>query len=295
MTTIGFLGYGEAGAAISAGLRAGGVREIVAYDIAWESSALIQRRASENDVTLLADPTALASSADVIISAVVCTEARVAALSVADALGDAHWYLDINSVSPGVKAAIAESLVPRGVRYVDVAVMSNVSSDLARLPLLGAGPDADGVPGVLGVPLNYEVVSEAPGDAARIKMFRSLFVKGLEALALESMLACYPSGVHNQVLATLEGTFAKYSFAGLVKHLIERHAVHGERRANELEEVAESLREVGVEPIMAEAAFRRMSWDVERGLQGRFQGGEDPDWLLVLEEMDRLKTPPSHV
>jgi 3-hydroxyisobutyrate dehydrogenase-like beta-hydroxyacid dehydrogenase len=290
VTTIGFLGYGEAGAAISAGLGAGGVRGVVAYDIAWEASDLIRRRASENDVTLLPDPGSLASSADVIISAVVCTEARAAALSLADGLGDRHWFLDINSVSPGVKAAIAESLLPQGVRYVDVAVMSNVSSDLARLPLLGAGPDAEGVPGVLGVSLNYEVVSQAPGDAARIKMFRSLFVKGLEALALESMLACYPSGVHEQVLATLEGTFEKYSFGGLVKHLIERHAVHGKRRANELEEVAESLREVGVEPIMAEAAFRRMSWDVERGLQERFQGGEDPDWLSVLEELERLRS-----
>ena len=193
-----------------------------------------------------------------------------------------------------LKSAIAGVLGPRGVRYVDVAVMSNVSSDLARLPLLGAGPEAEGVPGILGVPLNYEVVSQAPGDAARIKMFRSLFVKGLEALALESMLACYPSGVHEQVLATLEGTFGKYSFPGLVKHLIERHAVHGERRANELEEVAESLREVGVEPIMAEAAFRRMSWDVERGLHGRFQGGEDPDWISVLEELDRLRTETPH-
>ena len=289
MTTIGFLGYGEAGAAISAGLRAGGVQGIVAYDIAWESSDLIRRRATENEVALVSAPHELAA-ADVIISAVVCTDAHAAARSVAEALGDTHWYLDINSVSPGVKMSIAESLAPKGVRYVDVAVMSNVSSDLERLPLLGAGPDAEGVPGVLGVPLNYEVVSESPGDAARIKMFRSLFVKGLEALALESMLACYPSGVHEQVLATLEGTFGKYSFPGLVKHLIERHAVHGRRRANELEEVAESLREVGVEPIMAEAAFRRMSWDVERGLQEQFDGGEDPDWLTVLAELDRLKT-----
>ncbi|MEX1004333.1 MAG: DUF1932 domain-containing protein [Acidimicrobiia bacterium] len=290
MTTIGFLGYGEAGAAISAGLRAGGSQDIVAYDIAWQTSDLVRRRASENDVTLVSDPGALASSADVLISAVVCTEAHAAALSVATGLGDSHWYLDINSVSPGVKASIAEVLAPRGVRYVDVAVMSNVSSDLARLPLLGAGPHADGLPGLLGVDLNYEVVSDTPGDAARIKMFRSLFVKGLEALALESMMACYSSGVHEKVLATLEGTFGKYSFPGLVKHLIERHAVHGRRRADELEEVAESLREVGVEPIMAEAAHRRMSWDVDRDLQAQFQGGDDPDWLSVLAELERLRT-----
>jgi 3-hydroxyisobutyrate dehydrogenase-like beta-hydroxyacid dehydrogenase len=287
MTTIGFLGYGEAGSAISAGLRAGGVDGIVAFDVAWETSNLIRRRAADNAVTLLTDPAELARHADVVISAVVCTEARAAADSMAPHLGESHWYLDINSVSPGTKAEIAESLSP--VRYIDVAVMSNVSSDLVRLPLLGAGVGAERVPDLLGVPLNYETVSDSPGDAARIKMFRSIFVKGLEALSLESMMACYPTGVHEHVLASLEGTFGKYSFPGLVRHLIERHAVHGRRRANELEEVAESLREVGVEPIMAEAGYRRMSWDVERGLQERFTGGEDPDWLEVLAELDRLR------
>jgi 3-hydroxyisobutyrate dehydrogenase-like beta-hydroxyacid dehydrogenase len=228
---------------------------------------------------------------DVVISAVVCTEARTAADSVAPGLGDRHWFLDINSVSPGVKAAIAESLAPRGVRYLDVAVMSNVSSDLARLPLLVAGQGAESLAELLGVTLNVETVDGPPGEAARIKMFRSLFVKGLEALALESMMACYPTGAHEQVLASLEDTFGKYTFPGLIKHLIERHAVHGRRRASELEEVAESLREAGVEPLMAEAAHRRMSWDVDRGLQERFAGrDEDPDWITVLEELERLRS-----
>ena len=289
MTTIGFLGYGEAGSAISAGLGAGGVDGIVAFDIAWETSDLIRRRAADNGVELLPGPAELARRADVVISAVVCTEARAAADSIAAHLGGTHWYLDINSVSPGTKSEIAESLSPYGVNYVDVAVMSNVSSDLARLPLLGAGAGAERVPELLAVPLNYDTVSDSPGDAARIKMFRSIFVKGLEALSLESMMACYPTGVHEHVLASLEGTFGKYSFPGLVRHLIERHAVHGRRRANELEGVAESLREVGVEPIMAEAGYRRMSWDVDRGLQERFAGGEDPDWLEVLAELDRLR------
>lgn len=291
MTSIGFLGYGEAGSALSAGLRSGGVEGIVAFDIAADTSELVRRRATENGVTLLPDPEALATRAEVVISAVVCTEAKAAAESIAPYLGASHWYLDINSVSPGVKSAIAESLAPRDVRYLDVAVMSNVSSDLARLPLLVAGSGAEGLGELLGVTLNFEAVEGPPGEAARIKMFRSLFVKGLEALALESMMACYPTGAHERVLASLEGTFGKYTFPGLVKHLIERHAIHGRRRASELEEVAESLREAGVEPLMASAAHRRMSWDVERGLQEQFAGrAEDPDWISVLDALERLRS-----
>lgn len=291
MASIGFLGFGEAGSKIATGLRAGGLDGIVAYDIAWQDSELVRSRADEVGVELLKQPGEVAARADVVISAVVCTEAEVAADSIAADLGPDHWFLDINSVSPGTKARIAESLAPRGVNYVDVAVMSNVSSDLARLPLLVAGPRASEVEDLFaGVELNVSAVSDTPGEAARIKMFRSLFVKGLEALSLEAMMACYPTGVHEQVLSSLEVTFGKYTFPELVRHLIERHAVHGRRRANELAEVAESLREVSVEPFMAEAGFRRMSWDVERGLQEQFQGGEDPDWSEVLDALERLRS-----
>ena len=291
MTRIGFLGFGEAGSSIAAGLGDGGIDGIVAYDIAWGTSEVMRRRAERTFTEMLDSPADLADRADVVISAVVCSEAVVAAASMADHLGPSHWFLDINSVSAGVKVEIAALLEPRGVAYVDVAVMSNVSSNLAKLPLLGAGARAAELPDLFpGIALDYTPVSERPGEAARIKMFRSLFVKGLEALALESMMACYATGVHDQVLASLEGTFGKYTFPELVHHLIERHAVHGRRRAAELEEVATSLREAGVEPIMAEAGHRRMSWDVERGLQAGFQTGEDPDWLTVLAELERLRT-----
>jgi len=290
MPTIGFIGFGEAGSAIARGLIESGLGPITAYDIAYEKSGLVQSRAAELDVELLPGPAHLAATADVIFSAVVCTEALVAVRSLLPFLGPQHWLLDINSVSPGTKATAADLARERGAHYVDVAVMSNVSSDLARLPLLGAGPDADSLPGLLaGATLNYEVVSPSPGDAARIKMYRSLFVKGLEALALEAMMGSYAGGMHNRVLESLDVTFAKYSFSELVQQLIARHAVHGRRRADELEEVAQTLSEVGVDPIMAEAGFARMSWDIERGLQDRFDHSEDPDWLAVLAELESLR------
>ena len=43
----------------------------------------------------------------------------------------------------------------------------------------------------------------------------------------------------------------------LADYMVNRVVVHGERRAREMEEVSETLRSIGVEPIMAEAAARR--------------------------------------
>jgi len=290
MPTIGFIGFGEAGSAIARGLIESGLGPITAYDIAYETSDLVQSRAAGLDVALLPDPAHLAGAADVIFSAVVCNEALVAARSLESFLRPGHWLLDINSVSPGVKAEAADLAGRRGANYVDVAVMSNVSSDLARLPLLGAGARADFVPELFpDLNLNYQVVSSQPGDAARIKMYRSLFVKGLEALALEAMMGSYASGLHNRVLESLDVTFAKDTFSELVQRLIGRHAVHGKRRAAELEEVARTLAEIGVEPLMARAGHSRLSWDVERGLQDRFDQDSDPDWLVVLAELESLR------
>lgn len=289
MPTIGFLGFGEAGSTIATGLRRAGYTDIVAYDID-SGSERVAGPAEELGVPLAQTPAELVASAQVLVSAVVCNAAETAAESITPHLGDGQWLLDINSVAPAVKRRIAERVEPTGAAYVDIAVMANVTSDFSKLPLLVAGPRAGEVEALLdAAQLRVTPVSETPGEAARIKMYRSLFVKGLEALSLEAMMASYPTGVHEQVLASFEESFGHYSFPELVKHLIERHAMHGERRANELHEVAACLQEVGVDSTMADAGYERMSWDVRRGLKERLDEPE-PDWLVVLAALEELRT-----
>ena len=55
-----------------------------------------------------------------------------------------------------------------------------------------------------------------------------------------------------------------------------RVVVHGERRAREMEEVAETLRAIGVDPIMAEATARRQDWSAQMDLRSQF-GPEGPE------------------
>jgi len=57
--------------------------------------------------------------------------------------------------------------------------------------------------------------------------------------------------------------------------MIGRVVEHGERRAREMEEVAETLDSIGIEPIMAAATARRMEWSAQIGLKQHF-GGEAP-------------------
>jgi hypothetical protein len=69
-------------------------------------------------------------------------------------------------------------------------------------------------------------------------------------------------------------------------YMVGRVVMHGERRAREMEEVAETLRSAGVEPVMAEATVRRMDWSAQMGLKARL-GGEDPKSYQEFAEVVR--------
>ena len=117
-----------------------------------------------------------------------------------------------------------------------------------------------------------EVVSESIGAASATKMCRSIMVKGLEALITECLLAATHYGADQRVLDSLSETFPGIDWPHLANYMVGRVVVHGERRAREMEQVAETLRAAGVDPIMTEAIVRRMDWSVEKGLLQLFHG-----------------------
>ena len=90
------------------------------------------------------------------------------------------------------------------------------------------------------------------GAAAAIKMVRSVMIKGIEALTLECFLAASRAGVIDEVAASMKNNYPGLDWAKIVPYNLERMASHGERRAAEMEEVADTLRELGVEPLMTD-------------------------------------------
>ena len=65
--------------------------------------------------------------------------------------------------------------------------------------------------------------------------------------------------------------------------MVGRVVVHGERRAREMEVVAATLREIDIEPVMAEAIVRRMDRSIEAGLKQIFQGEAPKSYREVVE------------
>jgi 3-hydroxyisobutyrate dehydrogenase-like beta-hydroxyacid dehydrogenase len=108
-----------------------------------------------------------------------------------------------------------------------------------------------------------------------VKMCRSIIVKGLEALMCECVLGASRYGADEHVFASLNESFPGIDWKKLADYMVGRVVVHGERRAREMEEVAETLRAMDIEPIMAEAAARRQDWSARLDLRSHF-GPEGP-------------------
>ncbi len=290
--TIGFIGFGEAGFHIAKGLKSAGLTAISAFDINRDSAQLgerIRQRANDTGVPLVDFPQDLARSAGILFSTVTCVRSREAAEQSAPFLRPHHIYADLNSVSPALKQEIEGIVTAGGAGFVEAAVMSPVPPHGHRAPMLLGGKAAPKFAELMTpYGMRLEVISERVGAAAATKMFRSIVVKGLEALMLECVLASAPYGADERVFSSLAGSFPGIDWQKLADYMVGRVVLHGERRAREMEEVAETLRSLGIEPIMAQAAARRQKWCAQLGISSAFGPDGPKTYREVLEAMPGL-------
>jgi 3-hydroxyisobutyrate dehydrogenase-like beta-hydroxyacid dehydrogenase len=109
--------------------------------------------------------------------------------------------------------------------------------------------------------MNVKPISDRVGVASAIKMCRSIIVKGLEAITVESMFTARRYGAEKEVLDSLAATYPGMGWdAALPDYLISRVAEHGKRRAAEMREAAQTVADAGLEPLTALATSRRQDW-----------------------------------
>jgi 3-hydroxyisobutyrate dehydrogenase-like beta-hydroxyacid dehydrogenase len=279
-----FIGFGEAGQAIASGLREAGVAPITAWDILFpqrEGERLV-RAAESIGVRCAASAADAVRGADIIVSAVTAASSVDAARSVQPHLAGRPFFLDINSVSPSRKQQTAKFIGASG-RYIDVAVIAPIHPARHQTPMLLAGPDAATLLAPLGaLGMRVSGAGAEVGAASAIKMVRSVMIKGIEALTLECFLAAARAGVVDEVAASLNNNYPGLNWSKIIPYNLERMAKHGERRAAEMEEVAETLCELGVEPLMSNAAVKRHREMGQIGSQQSVRGVLEKDGSAIL-------------
>jgi 3-hydroxyisobutyrate dehydrogenase-like beta-hydroxyacid dehydrogenase len=254
---IALIGFGEAGSILGADLAHAGC-DVSMHDILLDDArtrpAMLAR--AERARVRAHDAFASAvSGADLIISAVTASSSGDVASLAGLHLRAGQIFLDINSVSPGKKQSSCRAVEASGADYVESAVMAPVPPYRLKVPMLLGGRRAASLAAELArFGMQTQAISSEIGVASAVKMCRSVVIKGIEALATESMRAARHFGAEEQVLASLNETFPGMGWnEDLPDYLISRVAEHGRRRAAEMREVARTLEEAGFEPTMAAA------------------------------------------
>ncbi|MDH2327045.1 DUF1932 domain-containing protein [Cereibacter sp. SYSU M97828] len=278
MTTIGFLGFGEASFNIADGLREEGMTGIRAFDAAWQTppaAAMIADRAEAAGVALDPSAAALIAAVDIVVCSISANAAVPVAREVAPLLRSGQVYVDLNSAGPDTKLAV-ERLIPKGVAFVDVAVMGTVPGNRHRVPMLASGAGAAAF-AAFGNAFGMAITAlDGPaGKASASKMFRSIFMKGYVMLLLEAVVAGRKFGIEEDVLASIGQSLGVADFRATASDLMCRAVIHAERREHEMAEVVATLDSLGVDATMSVAGREKLEWCVRQGFREHF-GGKPP-------------------
>ena len=272
---IGFLGFGEVGQRFAADLRTVSPRiEISTFDLLLHQAAAgaaMRRHAAAHRVELSVDAASLATSSKLIFSAVTADQTLEAARSLAARpLADA-WVIDVNSAAPQTKVECAALIAAAGGRYVEAAVMTSVPPHGIRVPMLLGGVHAAPAEKLLRE-LGFVVETESAdlGVASAIKLCRSVIIKGLESLVVESFTAARSLGVERQVLASLQETYPQFDWEKQGDYLFSRVIQHGKRRSEEMRASAQMIDATAVAGIMALGSAHRQASVAEARAAGAF-------------------------
>jgi 3-hydroxyisobutyrate dehydrogenase-like beta-hydroxyacid dehydrogenase len=218
-------------------------------------------------VTRAATPQDAVAGAGVVCAFTAAADADAALRQALPSIERGAVYADFATAAAGLKRQLAGIAASAGAGFADVALMAGVPGKGLTTPALVSGPGAVRFAEVfspLGMPV--EVCGTEPGEAATRKLLRSVVMKGLSAVLIESMRAATVAGLAEETWANLVEQFTAADEA-LLRRLVEGTYQHARRRVHEMEATADLLTELGVAPVMTAATTESLR-AVERGDAG---------------------------
>lgn len=253
---IAVLGLGEAGSRIAADLVGHG-DEVHVYDPAQvDTPPGVQRHTR---------PESSVARCDLVLAVTPGSHARDALLSVIDALGGGVVYADLSTSAPQLKEELAGMASHRGVMFADVAVISPIPGRGLAAPALASGSGAEAAAELLRARGgNVEVIGSRAGQAATRKLLRSVMMKGLAALIIESVEAAERQGEGEWFWRHLAEQLTSID-EPLMKRLRFDTAPHARRRLEEMEAARDLLLSVGAAADMTTATITHLRRLLDEG------------------------------
>lgn len=252
--SIALVGLGEVGTSFASALLDRGVELKVASRASPRAAASAKRLGIDVDE----DVARAASAADVVLLTITGDGLRDVVARIAPVLRERAILADLTAADPPQVIAAADMLGANRARFVDVAIMGAVSLHGIRTPLLASGEMATDFAQTMNA-LGFSVSARegsAVGDASSLKLLRSLFAKGLDALVVESMLAAEALGLREELIELL-GDFDQRPLRDHIDMYLRTHPPHAGRRLVEMELAEAQLTSLGLKSLTTRATIDR--------------------------------------
>ncbi|MEV4110516.1 DUF1932 domain-containing protein [Nonomuraea sp. NPDC049695] len=191
--------------------------------------------------------------ADIVIAVTTGADSVAAAEESRPYLQPGALYADLSTGAPDDKRRIAELVEPAGATAADGAIMAPVPLRGLATPILASGPGAERFAAFAGLHgMDVTPIGGSPGDAAARKLLRSVLVKGLSALIMESQRAAEAAGLgewfRDHLMETVTAADERF-----VVRLMEGAAQHSVRRVHEMHAATWMLESLEVPHLMTAA------------------------------------------
>lgn len=290
---LGYIGYGEAAFEMSRGLKQAGLEQICAFDKMMHDAKFgsqISERACAAGITLCENAESVISQSDIVIAAVPANFTLSTSKEVLPYLNSGKLYVDVSAADPVTKRQIAEGVLSTGAQFADVAMMGVLPKFKHKVPILVCGNGAKTFWESMqpyGMDITY--VGEEVGKASGIKLIRSLCLKGMAGLLMELLDAATTLDVVDDVIPGICKTMDECSFEQTMDRLVTGTAIHGARRAAELQGCVTMLDNMGLDSSITRAAIKKHEWAAGMGLRERFVENPPKTWRDTFSEIQKIK------
>jgi 3-hydroxyisobutyrate dehydrogenase-like beta-hydroxyacid dehydrogenase len=252
-----------------------------------DAARALRHRIRDNDALQCASLQEAVSDATAVLCVVPADASREMAMLCAPILRSGSYYVDFTAAAVVDKQAGAALIAQAGALYVDAAVLGTVTMSGSRVPIALSGPGAHGLKALVEPEGLVVQALDAPvGHATLLKLLRSVYMKGREALIVDMLLAARRYGLERQVAASIQGPGEQVPFTELSDRVLASLTLHAERRAEELRVSGEVLGAAGVDPALARAGAEVLQRIASLGLADAFGHERPTDVAEVLELID---------
>jgi len=286
---IGIIGYGEVGQAFTEGLSSSKGVDIAIFDIRFTSDAspnALATGAEAQNLKIEHSLKALIQGNDLVISAVTCEEAWNVAEASSKYMRKEQIYVDLNTVTPHLKEKMNRLVAQWGAEFIEIAILGTISSYGFKSPMLACGKEAQEFGDFLNsLGFSVKVLSEKIGTASYMKMLRSIFAKGVESLLFEMLVAAEKCDLLEPVMDAIVNHMDNSSFLNIAETWVITNVRHAQRRADEMDHVIQTLKNLNMQPVMSMATQERLKKCAAMNLKEQFKDVTPKDYQSVIKSM----------